>query len=286
MSPKTKKNKTIPFPEQGSHAAFSYRADIARENNVIGSRIAEARKMAGMKQSDLSEKLLHYGVDINPQALSKWEKGNVMPNAYQLLAVSYALGIGNPLEFFTGTAPAVAQELNKKGLAVLDEFKRFLVASGKYEIHQTVQNGQNILEIETREFPVGDLPLSAGTGSYIDESKFEKMDFPVDMIPDDADFALRVTGDSMEPAFHNGQYVFIEKCEELSPGEVGAFILGDQAYIKVFGQRMPDENDVEEFMDSYGVVHPQRMLISYNKTYEPIVVKPSERLVIVGRVLK
>jgi transcriptional regulator with XRE-family HTH domain len=111
---------------------------------VIGAKIAEARKMAGMKQADLSETLLYYGVDINPQALSKWEKGNVMPNAYQLLAVSYALGISNPLEFFTGTAPAVAQELNKKGLAVLDEFKRFLVSSGKYEIHQAVQNVQEM----------------------------------------------------------------------------------------------------------------------------------------------
>ncbi|MBR2259031.1 MAG: LexA family transcriptional regulator [Blautia sp.] len=267
-----KQNKSILFPQH-------YRADIARQNNVIGTKLSEARKLAGLKQSDLSERLTQFGIDVTPQNLSKWEKGNVMPNAYQLLAVSYALGISNPLEYFTGSTPAVAQELNKKGLAVLQEFKEFLVSTGRYEIHQDTQ------EIRMIPFPVGDLPLSAGTGTYIDESKFETMDFPENLIPEDADFALRVSGDSMEPAYHDGQYVFIEKCEEVSPGSVGAFVLGDQAYIKVYGEKEPDDDLKEEYTDSCGFLHPQKVLISYNKNYNPIIVDPDTVFFVVGRVL-
>ena len=47
----------------------------------------------------------------------------------------------------------------------------------------------------------------------------------------------------------------------------------------------PDEEHAEEYTDSYGVVHPQPVLHSYNPAYEPRAIKFGALFQIVGRVL-
>ncbi len=58
-----------------------------------------------------------------------------------------------------------------------------------------------------------DLPVSAGTGNFIDSSNYEIISLPQNKVPDDTDYALRISGDSMEPLYHDGQYVFIKSVE-------------------------------------------------------------------------
>ena len=46
-----------------------------------------------------------------------------------------------------------------------------------------------------------------------------------------------VNGDSMEPRFHNNDLVLVQKItdvSELKPGEIGAFITGNETYIKEY----------------------------------------------------
>ena len=135
--------------------------------------------------------------------------------------------------------------------------------------------------------PVSLIPASAGLGDCLDNNRFEEMEFPRAAVPDCADFAVRVHGDSMEPAYGDGQFAWIRECERLNPGEVGLFILNGDGYIKVYDEREPDADRFERFMDSYGIVHPQIALISYNRKYDPILVDPSPDTTfrIVGRVL-
>ena len=91
----------------------------------------------------------------------------------------------------------------------------------------------------------------------------------------------------MEPVFHDGQIVWVQQCSALDPGEVGIFIYNDEAYIKVYGEQEPDEDLAEAFTDSYGVVHNQIVLISYNdEKYDPIEVSPYGSFSIFGRVLR
>lgn len=49
--------------------------------------------------------------------------------------------------------------------------------------------------------------------------------------------------------------------------------------------RTPDESEAEQYLDSEGTLHPQLVLVSYNKAYSPIVVPPEASFQIVGRVL-
>ncbi|MBQ8688521.1 MAG: helix-turn-helix transcriptional regulator, partial [Ruminococcus sp.] len=50
-----------------------------------------------------------------------------------------------------------------------------------------------------------------------------------------ADFALTISGDSMEPIYHNGDIVLVKQTEAVSVGEVGIFVVDGDGYIKKFG---------------------------------------------------
>ena len=40
--------------------------------------------------------------------------------------------------------------------------------------------------------------------------------FPEKSVPKGADFGVRVSGDSMEPVYHDGQIVWVEECETVT----------------------------------------------------------------------
>ena len=142
-----------------------------------------------------------------------------------------------------------------------------------------------MLEIRYRDMPVSDLPVSAGTGAFLDEGNFEMVSFPESSIPDGAEFGVRVSGDSMEPVYHDGQIVWVEECETLAVGEVGIFVYDGDGYLKVYSEQEPDENQRDAFTDSYGCLHMQPVMLSYNQAYAPKVIMPDSRFQVVGRVL-
>ena len=135
------------------------------------------------------------------------------------------------------------------------------------------------------EMPVSNLAVSAGTGAFLDEGNFEMVSFPEKSVPKGADFGLRVSGDSMEPVYHDGQIVWVEECETLSVGEVGIFVYDGDGYLKVYGEQEPEERHKDAFTDSYGGLHMQPVMLSYNQAYDPKVVMPDSMFQIVGRVL-
>ena len=130
-----------------------------------------------------------------------------------------------------------------------------------------------MLEIRYLDMPVSDLPVSAGTGAFLDEGNFEMVSFPESSIPDGAEFGVRVSGDSMEPVYR----------ETLRTGEVGVMIYDGQGYIKAYAEQEPD--DPEAYLGSDGVRRMQPVMVSYNKAYAPKPASPELEFRIVGRVL-
>lgn len=90
----------------------------------------------------------------------------------------------------------------------------------------------------------------------------------------------------MEPVYHDGQIVWIEKTDTLRPGEVGVFVCNGEGYLKVYDLCEPSEKDLEDYTDSYGMLHPQVILISYNEKYVPRTILPSDTFSTIGRVLQ
>ena len=88
------------------------------------------------------------------------------------------------------------------------------------------------------------------------------------ILPEDTTFGVRISGDSMEPEFHDGQIAWVLQQESVANGEIGIFALNGEAYIK----KMQNDTD--------GI-----FLISLNEKYAPIKVSENDRLDIFGKVL-
>ena len=88
------------------------------------------------------------------------------------------------------------------------------------------------------------------------------------ILPEDTTFGVRISGDSMEPEFHDGQIAWVLQQESVANGEIGIFALNGEAYIKKL------QNDTDGIF-----------LISLNEKYSPIKVSENDRLDIFGKVL-
>ena len=268
---KKKEGKIVPI------SAAQYDAAAEMENNIVGTKIRDARKKSGLSIAGLSERLKAFGCDVSVGAAGKWELGYSIPNAYQLIAICLALDIQDQIPFFMKNyVPA----LNAEGEKKVEEYKADLVASGKYRPAPRMAS-----IIRRIERPVYDMPVSAGTGNFLDDGRYEMVSVPENMLPDGTDFGVRVTGDSMEPMYHDGQIVWVKECSQIDVGEVGIFIYDGESFIKVYDEQEPDEDLAEDYTDSYGVVHMQPVLVSLNEKYPDRVIAPGRYFKTVGRVL-
>lgn len=266
--------KTIPVKRKKDPI---YHAEEERELCMVARRIVQARKKKGMTLRELQQRLRERDVDVGYTSLLRWEKGETVPNAYQLLAICNALDIPDSYSYFMN---ATAQ-LNDTGLQKVDEYKKDLIASGHYQpVKVTRKNAVKYIEM-----PVSRLAVSAGTGEFLDGENIELMRFPESSVPSGADFAVRVNGDSMDPVYLDNQLVWVQICNELRPGEVGIFVLDGEGYIKAYDEQEPDADEAEEYTDSNGIIHNRPVLISYNKKYAPRVVRSGSQFKICGRVL-
>ncbi len=80
-----------------------------------------------------------------------------------------------------------------------------------------------------------DLSVSAGTGVYLDDAETNEISIPDNEKTRNADFALRINGNSMEPKYHDGDIVLVEDTDSVEVGELGIFVLDGNGYFKKFG---------------------------------------------------
>lgn len=115
------------------------------------------------------------------------------------------------------------------------------------------------------EYPYYDDAVSAGTGQYIGTSQKETITLPVDF---DADFVVPVYGDSMEPDYHDGDYIFVKLSVDLSDGDIGVFELYGDTYVKQL-----------VIEDDHAYLH------SLNKKYKDMLVDADSDFRIIGKVV-
>lgn len=231
--------------------------------STISDRIKEYRLRKGMTQQELAEAL----GESSGRVIYHWEKGSGRPDCEKiaklcdLLDVSADELIGCKVMHHRPTATEwnmiqKYRALDEHGKEIVDylievEHKRIAVAEKKPKLR--------MLKIDYYA-----LPASAGTGNFLDSEFAEELLVPESDIAEQADFVISVGGDSMEPTFHNGDKVFVEKCDSVDIGEIGIFVVNGDVYIKECGNNQ---------------------LISHNKKYNPIVLTEHDSAFCCGRVL-
>lgn len=83
--------------------------------------------------------------------------------------------------------------------------------------------------------PLFDLPVSAGSGVYLDGESSENIRIEYSEKTRDADFALRISGNSMMPKYSDGDVILVNSTISPKIGELGIFVCDGQGYFKKFG---------------------------------------------------
>ena len=228
----------------------------------LGSKLSELRKARKMSQQEVA-KLVSVGSDpISNRAVSKWETGDTLPNAEQFLALCRIYDIRDVLSTFLGMEGPNDEglnSLNKLGRERVDEYISLLKESPEFSYKQKV------IRIK-RQMPLYDLPASAGTGVFLDSDSYTLIDVD-ETVPENANLAVRISGDSMTPLYTDGQIVYVRQQPNLKPGEIGIFVLNGEAYCK----KLETDGGIK--------------LISLNPNYKPIKVKYSYELRVIGKVV-
>lgn len=113
--------------------------------------------------------------------------------------------------------------------------------------------------------------VSAGTGEWLTDEQHEEV--MVNNEPPAHDFALRVNGDSMTPAFSDGQIIYVNKIYDTEEVRNNQFVIAElngDAYVK----KIVFDDDKKNCR-----------LISLNKKYADIEIKKSDDFKIVGVVI-
>ena len=151
--------------------------------------------------------------------------------------------------------------MNEEGIKKAKEYIALLVKSGDY-----AREDRSVLP-SCRETRLYDLPASAGTGAFLDSDNYEIIEVGNEVAPE-ADFGVRIQGDSMEPQYIDGQIVWVQQTEEIAPGEIGIFYLDGNAYCKKLNCGG----------DGFS-------LVSLNPKYDPIRIRKENSFKIFGRVV-
>lgn len=226
--------------------------------DTIGKKLYRYRRVLGLSQKDVAEQLKVHGCNVTNQAVSKWEQGLTQPNAEQFLALCRILKIEDISYTFLGQSGPMTRGLNEQGIQKVKEFADILRASGLYSGHSKLP--------KMRVLPLYSMPVSAGTGQFLDESDYTPVEVGAD-VPETADFGVRISGDSMEPKFFDGQTVWVRSQNIVTNGEIGVFLYDNNVYLK-------------QLLIKDGV-----FLHSFNPKYTDIAVKAFGELRVLGKAL-
>ncbi|NQN86657.1 helix-turn-helix transcriptional regulator [Streptococcus suis] len=198
----------------------------------VGQKIKDFRLSRNMTQKELAER-----IGMGDTTIVNYEKGIRTPKKNTLFKISEVLktSIDDFFPPITTTAPnSLVEQISDKVVQLTEPNQKNVLrySSELLDKQNTVAYSKNTVnEPQAVYFTYNyyDQPASAGTGQYLNDVKVETIELPIEV---DADFVVPIYGDSMEPEYHSGDYVFVKLSVDLSDGDIGVFAYNGEAYIK------------------------------------------------------
>ncbi|WP_105152134.1 LexA family transcriptional regulator [Streptococcus suis] len=198
--------------------------------SVISANINRYLTEQNKKQIDLSR-----GTGIPPSTLTGYVKGTSLPipGNVQKIADYFGLKKSDIDPRFKSTIQSssipktVSDDVLRLDRDLYSNNHKSWIRYGNELLDK--QNTVNEPQVVYFTYNYYDQPASAGTGQYLNDVKVETIELPIEV---DADFVVPIYGDSMEPEYHSGDYVFVKLSVDLSDGDIGVFAYNGDAYIK------------------------------------------------------
>lgn len=204
---------------------------------TIGEKIRAQREQSGMTQTELGK-----ACGVTKQTIFKYETGVVTNIPLdKLMLISDALNVSaaylmgwfdDPAETKAAPEPnepvvKIYNRLNARGKDEYIRYGNYLVSQDEYRADES-----EFAKPEIRYIRHYLTAAAAGYAAPIEGSDYEMI--PADAkTPANADFAIDITGDSMEPYIHDGERVYVSRdTSNLKEGDVGIFFVDGDVYCK------------------------------------------------------
>lgn len=229
----------------------------------IGERMKLRRKELNLSADVVAEKL-----GVSRSTIFRYEKGdieklptNILEDIAEVLKTTPAFLMGWEDE----NAPSIEtiyKQLNSERQTKVYNFaeqqleeqnRGNVVHFPKKEKLPTIKNSASVAN--PTELVYGD--------TVVEEEEFER-------VPNNADFAVPIIGDSMEPVIRNGQFVFVKEQPDVEDGEI--------AIVEIDGDGVTCKEVYKDYESQTIILH------SINELYEDRVVSP-EQIRIIGKVV-
>ncbi|HEL1703617.1 TPA: helix-turn-helix transcriptional regulator [Streptococcus suis] len=213
--------------------------DEKKRMQIIAENITYYRKQRGITQKELAKE-----VGITPSTMTDYMKLRSAPSfgVIQKLADFFGIkksDIDTTFKEEKSTIPSTNPKTVSDDVLRLDRdlysnnHKNWIRYGNELLDKQNTvtdsKNTVNELQATYHTYNYYDQPASAGTGQYLNDVKVETIELPIEV---DADFVVPIYGDSMEPEYHSGDYIFVKLSVDLSDGDIGVFAYNGDAYIK------------------------------------------------------
>lgn len=218
----------------------------------LHNRIREARKQIGLTQEELGKR-----IGVAKTTVAGYEK-NREPTAAQLGAIADVLGVD--VTFLLQDEIRIKREVTASPHEMENLVKKYrlLDSHGKEMVDLVLDKETERMELEAKArkereameagaiaekgsdnvmpFRKSIQSCSAGTGVYLGPEEFEIIYVAENELTLRGDFAVPVSGNSMEPTYHDSDILIIEATEDIPVGKIGLFTMDGEGYVKERGE--------------------------------------------------
>lgn len=219
--------------------------------------LKEKREALGISQNKFAKM-----INITQSYFNSIERGEVKnpPSEEVLLRIADCLNL-NPEEKEEMLYLAAIERTPKIIIDKIEKLKSEVKSNIKKTAKEATQISNNAIPLFER--------ISAGLGAFTDNDIEDYIMLPGLNNTNQNLFAVNVVGDSMEPTIKDGSIIICKKTLDIKNGEIGAFFIDEQAFVK-----------------RLKITKTYIALVSDNPNYSPIYIGPGENFNVVGKVIK